>query len=318
MFDPRIPQKNPWLAVGLGLLFPGGGHLYQGRTFKGVLYAVCIIGTFTYGMFLSDWTALHAESPNSGRRWGFYAQVPIGVPAAYALYQKGRYAAPTNVAQIGLDRELSAPFEGVVKLDGKEEDAFYGVSGQLELRPVDTGVGPVVEGRLTGFRMAWNPKTETFETTQEPIKLLLNSKAGRFQTNGTERGFEIDRAIYADPERGLRIDVVDESSQEQLKPIGVLRGTIPRSVGDWVAVPVEPEKLQRLHFELGKTYDLGLIYTWVASLLNVLVLWDAFDGPAYGYGDESPDDEDDSSEKDTKTAQTVGETVSATASIAGS
>jgi len=50
MTDPRIPLKNPYLAVFLGLLFPGGGHLYQGRTFKGVLYAVCIVSTFIYGI----------------------------------------------------------------------------------------------------------------------------------------------------------------------------------------------------------------------------------------------------------------------------
>ena len=45
MHDPRVPLKNPFLAVCLGLLFPGAGHLYQGRTFKGASYAVCIVGT---------------------------------------------------------------------------------------------------------------------------------------------------------------------------------------------------------------------------------------------------------------------------------
>ena len=61
------------------------------------------------------------------------------------------------------------------------------------------------------------------------------------------------------------------------------------------------EKLSRLHYELGKTYDLAMVYTWIAALLNVLVLWDAFEGPAYGYGDETPEGDSDAS-KPGKTA----------------
>lgn len=37
----------------------------------------------------------------------------------------------------------------------------------------------------------------------------------------------------------------------------------------------------------GKTYDIGLIYTTVAGLLNVLAIYDAYEGPAYGRGDET-------------------------------
>ena len=72
----------------------------EGRPFKGVLYAVCIIGTFTYGMFLSDWTALYAGSPlsSTGRRWGYPAQAPIGVPAVYALVQQQRYGSQEHTA----------------------------------------------------------------------------------------------------------------------------------------------------------------------------------------------------------------------------
>ncbi len=36
----------------------------------------------------------------------------------------------------------------------------------------------------------------------------------------------------------------------------------------------------------GKRYEIGLIYTTVAGLLNVLAIYDAYEGPAYGRGDE--------------------------------
>ncbi|WP_206107993.1 DUF6677 family protein [Paludisphaera soli] len=41
-----------------------------------------------------------------------------------------------------------------------------------------------------------------------------------------------------------------------------------------------------LHLRLGKLYEIGTIYTTVAGLLNVLAIYDAYEGPAYGRGDE--------------------------------
>lgn len=321
MTDPRVPLKNPYLAVLLGLLVPGGGQLYQGRTFKGVLYAVCIIVTFTYGMFLSDWTALYAGSPlsSTGRRWGYLAQMPIGAPAMYALVQQKRYGSPENATQYALDKPLSAPFEGVVRLGdegegmawpevmkvleeakkkaieegrnvtinvGAEEPKyqFYRLKGEIELRPATSDIGPIVEGRFTGHIHLWNAETKSYDETGEAVELPLSSEVGKF---------EIDPKIYADRQRSLKIPILGESENRRPRRVGVLRGTIPRPVGNWLAVPLEPEKLNRLHYELGKTYDLAMVYTWVAALLNVLVLWDAFEGPAYGYGDEKPESEGD-------------------------
>ncbi len=293
MTDPRVPLKNPVLAVLLGLLIPGGGQLYQGRTFKGVLYAVCIIGAFTYGMFLSEWTALSAGSPlsSSSRRWGYLAQAPIGVPAMYALVQQRRYASPDNVPQINLAKPISAPFHGRVMLENGDSIEYFEVNGHIELQPAGSFVGPVVEGRFTGERMNLDPALQPIPETAQPVEFELSSAVGRF---------EIDRKIYADPERALKIPIVAEAQSGRPERIGILRGTVPRSVGNWLAVPLEPERLSRLHFELGKTYDLALVYTWIAGLLNVLVLWDAFEGPAYGYGDEKPEDDDSPPSKDKK------------------
>ena len=45
----EIDLKDPRLAAFLAWLVPGLGHIYQGRTGKGVLFFVCIVGTFFYG-----------------------------------------------------------------------------------------------------------------------------------------------------------------------------------------------------------------------------------------------------------------------------
>jgi hypothetical protein len=36
-------------------------------------------------------------------------------------------------------------------------------------------------------------------------------------------------------------------------------------------------------------FELALVFTWIAGLLNILAVWDALEGPAYGYGDEEPE-----------------------------
>lgn len=50
--------------------------------------------------------------------------------------------------------------------------------------------------------------------------------------------------------------------------------------------PMATEQLFQLHRELGTQYEFALILTCIAGLLNILAIWDAFKGPAYGYGDE--------------------------------
>ena len=115
-----------------------------------------------------------------------------------------------------------------------------------------------------------------------------------------------DPKVYADEGRITAIDVVEANQSGPLKKVGELEGTIPRPVLDRLAVPLERERLDRLHSEYGKTYDLALVYTWIASLLNVLVIWDALEGPAYGYGDEKPENEEEASKSGKKDAEGDG------------
>lgn len=58
------------------------------------------------------------------------------------------------------------------------------------------------------------------------------------------------------------------------------RGAQPM-FGGWMASPENPEELNQWNKELGTRYDLALLYTIVAGLLNWLAIYDAAAGPAF-------------------------------------
>jgi hypothetical protein len=84
-----LELKDPRLAAFLAWLMPGLGHLYQGRTGKGILFFVCIVGTFLYGLYLGDCRVVYASTPILAR-WQYFCQVGVGLPALPAVVQKIR------------------------------------------------------------------------------------------------------------------------------------------------------------------------------------------------------------------------------------
>ncbi len=88
----EIELREPWIAALLAWLIPGAGHLYQGRTAKGLLFFVCIMGTFTFGLWgIGDGKVVYASSPGDQPwRWQYYCQLGVGLPAMPALLQRGR------------------------------------------------------------------------------------------------------------------------------------------------------------------------------------------------------------------------------------
>ena len=59
-----------------------------------------------------------------------------------------------------------------------------------------------------------------------------------------------------------------------------------RSFWNWYQAPLEDKALEEIHGRLGRRYPLAEVITWIAGLLNLLAIWDALEGPAYGYGAE--------------------------------
>jgi hypothetical protein len=257
--DPRINLKNPVLASLLAFLLPGAGHLYQGRMFKSVVYAVCIWGTYLTGNAMSHWRAVQAPKMSEvrtkiGLSLKFGAQLGVGLPGLYAMYQNVRVAKPGNQVT-RLKSPLDASYTGSVRVyDAVGHSAVAKAEGQVHLDPPDTGT----------FKGTYQIKDE------EPREVeweLSNVALGRKIAPGLERD--------------LLATVRDGSDR-----VADLNGSIPRSFFDGFGAPGTDADEEDAHRRLGKFHELAAVLTWIAGLLNVLAIWDAFEGPAYGYGDE--------------------------------
>jgi hypothetical protein len=92
----EINLKDPWLAAFLAWLVPGLGHMYQRRTGKGILFFVCIVGTFLYGMYIGGGRVVYASTAPVismqflHDRWQYACQLGVGLPALPALVQRER------------------------------------------------------------------------------------------------------------------------------------------------------------------------------------------------------------------------------------
>jgi TM2 domain-containing membrane protein YozV len=87
---PYVDLKDPWLAAFLAWLVPGAGHFYQGRTGKGFLFLVCILGTFVFGLYLGQGRVVYASMRPDDRRLPYLCQIGAGVVATPALVQAQR------------------------------------------------------------------------------------------------------------------------------------------------------------------------------------------------------------------------------------
>jgi hypothetical protein len=85
-----VELKDPALAAFLAWLIPGAGHLYQGRTAKGLLFMVCILGTFFWGLVLGNGKVVYASWRPNDKRLPYLCQVGAGLPALPAMVEAYR------------------------------------------------------------------------------------------------------------------------------------------------------------------------------------------------------------------------------------
>ncbi len=86
--DQRLVDlRNRPLAALLAWLFPGGGHFYQGRHAKGVLYLTCILSLWVLGFAIGGGHVVYASREAGDHRWHFYFQAAAGVIAWPAILQ---------------------------------------------------------------------------------------------------------------------------------------------------------------------------------------------------------------------------------------
>jgi TM2 domain. len=268
MADPRIPLKKAWLAGILAFLLPGAGHLYQGRYFKAALYFVCILGLFLTGMAMAEWQAVQPPMKGAFRQGKvgsvlkFVAQAGVGTPALFGLIQRERFESPRNVPVTTLTKPMSVPFQGIAAIMTDEGNKTGSVNGTMTLKPSDGQFGrATINGEFKG------------EMDGKPVEFQLSDFVQIAPPIGAEKARPVSAGIQ-------------QVRNGRLEEIGHLRGAIPRSFWNWFEVPMDAMQEEDLHRRLGKYHELAMVFTWIAGLLNVLAIWDAVEGPAYGYGDE--------------------------------
>lgn len=111
------PRQPDYFAAFLSYLVPGLGQLYQGRTGKGILFLVCLLGLFFTGQAMGDWKNVFLPDVVRGpedirnnpfrlpkilnplanlyHRWQFAGQFWIGAAAWPALWQYNKMPLPT-------------------------------------------------------------------------------------------------------------------------------------------------------------------------------------------------------------------------------
>ncbi len=284
--DYVLGLKNPALAAFLSWLIPGAGQMYQGRTFKGVLFCICILGMFFCGVQMGEGRPVYCyyemnadrmDNQNGSarrfRNYGYISQFLVGLPALPAIVQTKRFDSPNNTNE--LDGPVDVLFEGV--LLGGEDGQIQKITGSLNLKQSAGVRGPEIEGRFLG----------TLQPSGEKVDLEL--RENNFNDDGS-----LGRKISADPKRYISLEVAKVvKGPESLGT--VLQGTIPRPFRNWYQVPLQDPQLQDMNARLGKRWELAMVFTWIAGLLNILVIWDAYEGPAYDFHPQSIENENEHS-----------------------
>ena len=308
MTTPKVDLKNKWLAAVLAFLIPGFGHVYQRRRFKAVIYFTCVLGMFLTGMTLGEWKVVYWRwEPGGHRTFGYLAQVLVGLPALPARFQALRYTAPP-LDGFGVERRLRLD---TIKGSDVDSELDLPFTGRFRYRPDPASFAPEAGDEfpnepilnVTG-RIRWQQEDGSF--------------TGNFEGNG-EDGKPIKLAIAGQPTVSPRVFAHGEITPTMLREedttpvrqfsnsrryvhcdvedgprIGEIEGTVERTLMDWFQSPLEDKALEEIHGRLGRRYALAEVITWIAGLLNLLAIWDAFEGPAYGYGDEEETVEEDS------------------------
>ena len=286
MRNTRVNLKNPLIAALLAYLIPGAGHWYQGRRFKATIYSVCILSLFIWGMILGNWQPVYSQLvyqtdrvtpqmekkvPTTKFSFGYAAQFFNGAMALPALVQESRLR-NEQVRIDHLDSELQSDFVGMVSDFSGRGDDLQIVTGTMTIAPVNPSGGEAVTG--------------TLKSSAADDKVVEYGLGGQIR---------LGREVFGSPRREIECRIVSVDGEE-LNIDKTLRGTISRSFLNWYQAPCDSQELDRLHGDLSRKFDIASVFTWIAGLLNLLAIWDAADGPAYGYGNEKPEDDEDDDE----------------------
>lgn len=275
MARPKVDLKDPALAALLAFLVPGLGHFYQRRIFKGLLYCVCILGTFFTGLSIGHGQVVYFQwKQPENRTYAYLCQFWVGLPALPALAQSQLRTKEAFDANY-VTQPFSKPFEATLFENiGGESNAIGTLTGTIDVKAQKPDSPRHWIGSFTGT-------LTTPEGTSRPIqgKIVRGDRGG------------LDPEVAPWPKRKVIGRFDEESADGAGETVSAkLEGGIPRSLWDSYEAPLqdprsdfggEQSDLDRAHRELGGRFELGVVYTMIAGLLNILAVYDAFEGPAY-------------------------------------
>ena len=131
----EIELRNPWMAAVLAWALPGLGHIYQGRIGKGLLFFICILGTFVYGMYISNSKVVYAAVPwEQQYRWQYLCQLGVGLPATPMLWQRERALEVHQRRRLN-GRQSEKAYTGFMAPPGPDLTPWKDDSGNKSLQP---------------------------------------------------------------------------------------------------------------------------------------------------------------------------------------
>lgn len=118
--DLHVDLRNPGVAAFWAWFWPGAGHLYQGRTAKGLVFMVAILTTYFFGLAIGKGNVVYASFRYEDWRLQYICQIGVGFPALPALvqsvrvangqkplFEKSRFMAPPSQFRTNDDDDLS-------------------------------------------------------------------------------------------------------------------------------------------------------------------------------------------------------------------
>src|SRR5262249_4617406 len=149
-------------------------------------------------------------------------------------------------AQLGDGREFLLPVTGTIEVQPAQKNDFRSIQGEFrgEIRNKTHEPPEIPDGA--------------------PVELSLNVLD------------HLEPAIFPSPDRKIECQSYGSlGSDAQQEVRGGLSGKVlgARGFFDRFEAPLDDVGLQDANGDLGEYFSLGLVYTWIAGLLNLLAIW---------------------------------------------
>jgi hypothetical protein len=260
-----VPNPNSPSITGavLSYLVPGLGQIVQGRIAKGVLFLVCVYTLFFYGVYLGA-----AEVKAYGRTFRVSSNVYIPNKWAEPGRQPGdNRAQPTGLGAL-INAALSYPRPQVLG------QFFVGVAfwpaiiqhNHASNLPTPNGADTWLDQvRQTDPQLVVSNLPSPHDV--DAAITLLYKEADKLHTEGKEE------------EAKEKIELAEQGEKE-------LRALNHPILGDFMREPTFTAT--NVAFNAGdKRLEIAWVFTVIAGVLNVLVIFDALMGPAYTSAEEA-------------------------------